>query len=138
MRQKGEPWRGGVEAAAVAKGSRTTGRPSSMCGSAAAAVSVRRMVAFCGACRAQSPGRVCGTASPHPDQRLIHRPTKTEVTAVVAALCRACVLRSLRQTDADHLHERRTAVAASALRGVVEWLLRSQPILSRNTNNRDS
>ena len=69
---------------------------------------------------------------------LIHRPTKTEVTAVVAALCRACVLRSLRQTDADHLHERRTAVAASALRGVVEWLLRSQPILSRNTNNRDS
>jgi hypothetical protein len=31
----------------------------------------------------QSPGRVCGTASPHPDQGLIHRPTKMEVTAVV-------------------------------------------------------
>jgi hypothetical protein len=29
---------------------------------------------------------------------------------VVAALCRACVLRSIRQTGADHLHERRTAV----------------------------
>ena len=33
--------------------------------------------------RTQSPGRVCGTASPHPDQGLIHRPTKMEVTAAV-------------------------------------------------------
>jgi len=85
MRQKGEPWRGGVGAEAVAKGSRTTGRPSSVCGSAAAAVSVRRMVAFCGDCRAQIPGRVCGTASPHPDQ-LTHRPSPTEAPDRVGPL----------------------------------------------------
>jgi hypothetical protein len=48
----------------------------------------------------QSPGRVCGTASPHPDQGLTHRPTKVEVTAVVTTMCFARVLWSLGQTGA--------------------------------------
>src|SRR4029077_8332272 len=41
---------------------------------------------FCGACRVQSPGRVCGTTSPHPDQGLITA-LPMEVTAVVIPQC---------------------------------------------------
>jgi hypothetical protein len=47
----------------------------------------------------QSPGRACGVESPHPDQgRSTALPM--EVTAVVTAVCSACVLRSLGQTGA--------------------------------------
>ena len=39
------------------------------------------------------PGQVCGFPSPHPDQGLIHRFTKTELTAVVTrSLLPACVV----------------------------------------------
>jgi hypothetical protein len=48
----------------------------------------------------QSPGRVCGTRRPHPDQGPIPPPYQMEVTAAVIAVCSACVLRSLGQIRA--------------------------------------
>src|ERR1700730_6172121 len=39
------------------------------------------------------PGQVCGFPSPHPDQGLMHRLTKTELTAVVTrSMLPACVV----------------------------------------------
>ena len=54
----------------------------------------RRLAPFRGAVEgATEPGQVCGFPSPHPDQGLIHRLTKTELTAVVTrSMLPACVV----------------------------------------------